>query len=233
MKARGFLRGGRRLRLFAAAGAAALTSWAGVASAAPFCFDLGAANVGIAGFTGPYAGTCVDLTGSNTATVTFTSDVVSGNIYLMGNGGSVDVNVNATTFSISGIILGTNAGTGFAPGPFTQGAGGAVDGFGSFNLTVNDFDGYTHSADMITFTLTDTSGTWASASDVLTANDLGFLAAAHIFVTSFPADASNVAIAVGFAAGTGPSSPVPEPATLALVGLGLAALVGGAGARRK
>ena len=60
----------------------------------------------------------------------------------------------------------------------------------------------------------------------------GFLAAAHIFVTSFPANASNLAIAAGFAAGTGPS-PAPEPATLALVGLGLAALAGYAGAGRK
>jgi len=172
------------------------------------------------------------LTSSVIATVTFTSDEVAGNIYLMGDGDSVDVNVNATTFSISGILLGTNAGTGFTPGAFSDVGAAIVDGFGSFNLTVNDFDGYTHSADMITFTLTDTSGTWASASDVLTANALGFLAAAHIFVTTFPADASNAALAIGFAAGTGPS-PAPEPATLALVGLGLAALVGCAGARRK
>src|SRR5438067_1623116 len=167
MKHRGFLRCGRRLRLFAAAAAAALTSWAGGASAAPFCFDIGTPNAAISGFPGPYAGVCVDLTSSVTATVTFTSDEVAGNIYLMGDGGSVAVNVNATTFSISGIILGTNAGAGFTPGPFTNAGPAIVDGFGSFNQTVNDFDGFTHSADTITFTLTDTSGTWASASDVL------------------------------------------------------------------
>ena len=230
MKARGFLRGGRWLRLFAAAAAAALTIWAGVASAAPFCFDLGVADAGLSGFAGPYAATCVVLTGSNTATVTFTSDVVAGNIYLMGDGGSVDVNVNATTFSISG-IFGTNAGTGFTPGPFTNAGSGIVDVFGSFNQTVNGFDGYTRSADTISFTLTDTSGTWASASDVLTANAAGFLAATHVFVTSFPADASNIALGIGFAAGPGPS-PAPEPATLALIGLGLAALAGYAGARK-
>jgi len=223
------LRVGRGLRLFAAAAAAALTSWTGGASAAPFCFDIGAANAAISGFPGPYAGTCVDLTSSTTATVTFTSDEIAGNIYLMGDGGSVDVNVNATAWTISS-ITGTNAGTGFTPGAFSDVGAAIVDGFGSFNQTVNDFDGFTHSADTIRFTLTDTSGTWASASDVLTANADGFLAAAHIFVTSFPANASNGAIALGFA---GASSPVPEPATLALVALGLAALVGGAGAKRK
>src|ERR1700752_1844357 len=65
---------------------------------------------------------------------------------------------------------------------------------------LNSFDGFTHSSDTISFDVTDTSGTWASASNVLTANSDGFDAAAHIFVTPSPANAANGAIATGFAA---------------------------------
>ena len=49
------------------------------------------------------------------------------------------------------------------------------------------------------------SGTWASAADVLAPNADGFDAAAHIFVTSSPANASNGAIVTGFAAEAPPT----------------------------
>jgi len=97
---------------------------------------------------------------------------------------------------------------------------------GIFNLTVNSFDGFTHSSDTVTFNLTNTGGTWASAADVLAFNSNGFDAAMHVYVTSSPADASNGAIATGFA-GEGPSGHVPDGgATAALLGLGLAGLAG-------
>ena len=41
--------------------------------------------------------------------------------------------------------------------------------FGQFNLTLDNKDGWNSSATSIIFTLTNTSGTWASASDVLLA----------------------------------------------------------------
>ena len=54
---------------------------------------------------------------------------------------------------------------------------------------------------------------------------LGLLAAAHIFVTTFPANASNDAINTGFAAGNGTSTSVPDGgATVMLLGAGLSAL---------
>jgi hypothetical protein len=131
-------------------------------------------------------------------------------------------------------ITGANSGTGFdlTGGPnnqpqYTFAGAGVEDGFGTFNLTINSFDGFTHSSDTISFTITNTSGTWGSAADVLAFNQAGFDAAAHIFVTSSPADASNGAIATGFAGENTPGVSTPDGgATAALLGLGLAGLAG-------
>jgi PEP-CTERM motif len=186
-------------------------------------------NSAISGFSGPYASVSVDLTSPTTATITFTANTVGGNTYLFGDGGSVALNVNATSFTATN-ITGTNSGTGFLPGsPFTT-SSGAEDGFGNFNLQINSFDGFTHSSSTISFTLTNTSGgTWSSASQVLVANSSGFDAAAHIFVTSSPANAANGALATGFAAEG--ATVVPEPGSMALFGSGLL-LLGGAVRRR-
>ena len=192
---------------------------------AVYSFDLVAGNAAISGYAGPYANVAVDLTSSTTADVTFTSLTNGGNIYLMGDGGSVAVNVNATSWTLSS-ITGSNAGTGFTPGtPYSNGGSGNEDGFGSFNQKIDSFDGFTHSSDKISFTLTDTSGTWASATDVLAPNAGGFMAAAHIFVTTSPADASNTALATGYAANV----PEADSYAMLLAGLGLVGFV----ARRK
>ena len=202
-----------------------LTIGAPPASADLFSFDLGTGNSAISGFPGPYAQVTVDRTSSTIATVTFTSLTNSGNIYLMGDGGTVAVNVNASSWTLSG-ITGSNSGTGFTlGGPFSDGGAGNEDGFGSFNQTINTFDGFTHSSDTISFTLTDTSGTWASAANVLTPNASGEDAAAHIFVTSSPANAANGALATGFAS-QGAPVPSPEPSSLSIFGVGLLGLLG-------
>jgi hypothetical protein len=164
-------------------------------------YDLNTGNSAISGYSGSYGSVTVDLTSSTSATITFTSDTVGGNIYLFGDGGTVGVNVNASSWTL-GTITGNNSGTGFTlGGPFSSGGSGNEDGFGSFNQTINTFDGFTHSSDTVSFTLTDTSGTWANAADVLAANSNGGVVAAHIFVTSAPANAANGALTTGFAAG--------------------------------
>ena len=177
-----------------------------------FSSNLTVGNDAISPFPGPYGNVLVTLTSPTTANVTFTSDTNSGNIYLFGAVNAVDVNVNATSWTI-GSFSGSNGGTGFSPGPFTDGGSGNVDGFGVLNQTINSADGFTSSSDTVSFTLTNTSGIWASASSVLTPNSDGFDAAAHIFVTSSPANASNTALATGFAA------EVPEPSATLFVPL--------------
>jgi hypothetical protein len=187
-----------------------------------FTFDLSVPNSAISGYAGPYVNVSVNLTSSTTATITFTSLTAAGNIYLMGDGSSVAVNVNASSWTLGG-ITGTNSGTGFSPGPYSNGGSGNVDGFGVLNQTINSFDGFTHTANSITFTLTNTSGTWSSAANVLVANSQGVFAAAHIFVTTFPANASNTALATGFAANGG--GQVPDGGTtVMLLGAALGAL---------
>jgi VPDSG-CTERM motif len=195
----------------------------GLQQADAFTSQLNQGNTALNGFTGPFGTVTINLVNSTTATVTFTSNTVAGNIYLFGDGSSVALNVNATTFAVSG-ISGSNAGTGFTPGPWTSIGAGTVDGFGAFNMRIRSFDGFTHSSDTISFTLTNSSGTWASDADVLAFNADGFDAAAHIFVTTSPANASNSALVTGFA-GEGREGQVPDGGTtVMLLGAALGAL---------
>src|SRR6266404_3861334 len=80
------------------------------AKADTITFNLTVSNFG---FTGPYAMVTVNRTDTTHATITFNSLTNSGNIYLMGDGSTVALNVNATTFTC-GAITASNAGTGFA-----------------------------------------------------------------------------------------------------------------------
>jgi hypothetical protein len=191
------------------------------AKADTFSFNLGVGNSAISGYPGPYVSVTVNRTNSTHATITFTSLTAAGNIYLMGDGSSVAVNVNATSWTLSN-VTGSNSGTGFTPGPYSNGGSGSVDGFGVFNQKINSFDGFGHSSSTIALALTNTSGTWASAAAVLAANSGGSLAAAHIFVTVSPANAGNGALSTGFAANGGQ---VPDGGTtVMLLGVALGAL---------
>ena len=191
---------------------------------ADFIFQLTVPNSGLSGFPGPYATVDVHLTDPTHATISFTSLTSGTNIYLFGGVNAVDVNVNATSWTI-GTFVATNSGTGFTPGPLSDGGSGTVDGFGVLNQTVNSFDGFTHASDFISFTLTNTSGTWASDTTVLVANNQGVFGAAHIFVTTTigGVNASNSALVTGFA-GEGPGTVPDGGTTVMLLGAALGAL---------
>jgi hypothetical protein len=208
---------------------------AGAVRADSVTFDLEQLNLNMVTYPGPYATVTINRTSSTAATITFTSLISpdSSNIYLMSDGGTVGVNVNAATFTV-GVPTLTNGGTGFTP-LYKDNTPGNEDGFGSFNVSLNSKNGFPDASDSVQFTVTDTSGTWNSVSDVLKPNGTGgsgYVAAAHIFITSNPANQNNGAIDTGYAAGDGGSTfsgndnppTVPLP-SIAWAGLGLMGLV--------
>ena len=219
----------KKLFVLLAVTAIALAGLSSIAGAT-IVFQLGQGNAALSGYPTPFGSVAVTRTSSTTATIVFTANNTGGYQYLFGDGGSVAVNVNATSWTL-GLITGSNAGTGFTPGPYSDAGAGPEDGFGSFNQNIDSFDGFTHSSDTISFSLTNTSGTWAGDSDVLAGNSQGFHVAAHIFVTSSPANAANGAVVTGFAT-EGGNNVIPEPTSMLLLGLGLAGF-GAARRRRK
>lgn len=182
-------------------------------------FDLTIPNSAISPYTGPYATVTVNLTDSTHATITFTALTNGGYSYLMGDGSTVALNVNATSFTVGSVVDPAWK----ASNIFSQ----QVDGFGQFNFTIDNKDGFDQALSSVQFTLTNAGGTWSSASNVLTPNEGGSTAASHIFV---PGAAGSGALATGYAAN---GSQVPEPASLALFGSGLVALAGIIRKRRK
>ena len=170
-------------------------------------------NSGLAGSPGPYATVTYVLNGGNIdVTVQMTAGFEAFGTGI-GNNGIFGFNVVGSTAGLN--ITGLPAGWSFAP------AGGQMDGFGNFDVTLsccNPPDG----VQSFSFTISRTGG-FSSASDIFEANSSG----AHFAIHIAPTNGNPT----GFAADTGTPSEVPEPASMLLLGTGLATL--GAGLRKR
>jgi PEP-CTERM motif len=107
--------------------------------------------------------------------------------------------------------------------PYSSGGPGVVGGQGSFNFTINTFNGPNCGSTTLSFMVDLTGATWASTADILTGNDLGNLAAAHIAAGCTGTQPNLTCAFTGFAGGNTavPPTEIPEPQTLVLLGLGL------------
>ncbi len=187
---------------------------------------------GLSGYTGPYATMTVDLTSSNTATVTFNSLINGGYDYLIGDDSQalvLNINENGTSVSISNISSSNSLGGFTSPtlvGDFYTTPQG-FDSLGYFNFALNESPAgnFADSSTTISFILTDNGSTWSSASNVLTSvgNDYNHDVGIHVF----PCPQGNCSVSSGIAtvydAG---ASPVPEPTSIAMLGSGLLGLAG-------
>jgi len=217
-----------------------LTLEVGSASADIQTYDLNVANSALTGFTGPFVEVTVNQTGANTATLTYTALTNGGYTYLLTDGGAVAANINSGTgtIGISGLSY-TVPSTGgpWSPSLAVQNPPGTDndDGWGLFNVRITTGSAGFSSAQSITFTVTVTGAgapTWASAADVLTGNDHlpnPEILAAHVD----PWTGSGAPISTTSFASDAQVQVVPEPSTLALVGLGALGFVGYGIRRRK
>jgi hypothetical protein len=168
----------------------------------------------------------VNLTSATTAQITFNSGSSGGFTYLFIDGGSADVNVNATSFTDAFVSATGPATGGFQSPSFVSFGSGQVDGIGNFNLTTTMFNGTDHPSNQIVFNITDTSGQWASAASVLTPS----AAAAHVVVFASNNVVNGQQLATGFVGSAGSPSVPDGGVTLVLLG---GVLVGVETLRRK
>jgi hypothetical protein len=205
---------------------------------ADFKFYLSAPNASLSTNTGPFGSVDVHLTDSTHATITLMSNTVGEDTYLFGGRGTLDLNVNANSFSAGDFQSAQPTGKPFK-GWMLNGTGtGKEGGFGKFDLSINSRGGFARSVDELSFVLTNSGGSWSAASDVLKPNNDGFIAAGHVYVWDTAPGNSDKGHdcnpVKGFAGGVLPGGPpegplvdaAPAPSSIILTAMGCACLLG-------
>jgi hypothetical protein len=172
-------------------------------------------NPGLGATPGPYATVTYVLNGSN---IDDTVQMFPGfEAFGTGNG-----NNGIFGFNIVGSQTGLSV-TNMPPGFTANLGGGQMDGFGNFDITLSCCNP-ANAVTSFSFTVSRTGG-FSSASDLFEANSAG----AHFAIHIAPTNGNPT----GFAADSGVSNEVPEPASMILLGTGLATLAAGLRKRYK
>lgn len=184
-------------------------------------FNITQPNAAGVGFPGPFASETITVpTGGGDATITINGLTQGLYTYIIGDGNSFDFNFSQAVTLSNMAWVGGNANT-----ALTDGGSGNVSQFGTFNKTINGFDGLNSAVSSFSF-VAHGATPFLTAQGVLIPNSNGFIAAIHVFPTGSSCPAGGCATFLAGDGGGTVQAVTAEPGTFALIIGGLLYLFG-------